>query len=492
MAFHDNDDLRRALDALTVFDVWDRAFKAGAVLTGAPAQRRDGQYPSPFREDGKRGSFSICHDGKGYRDFGGDGVSGGVWKFHELCFPNMEKRDRAKELIAWSGIVPTPAPAPKTASPAAPAQPGAAAPVDPTLAAAAASIAKRNRLREMEEAAYEARDRLLDAPPPKAVPACPAFILDHYNEGIAHCREKTSRVRDLARERGWPEAWVHSLLDKQLLSYPWERWARPGERWAGRQKAFAVQIPRAQPGGAVALEMVGYHQRFYEPAAGGRPENKGWLYVPSLPKKGARSELERQLEQYGTELGLSWNLSKSPPALVPPLPFVVGDVENASLAVLLEGQWDAITFFGACGWFFEDEWVDPLAPEGCVVFGIRGAQGMDGFLSYWTPWLQRRRPRVWAIADNDAAGGAWREQPPAHVGLPRPPSFADRIYHACGGREKMGDRVPIVSWLKPGKWGKDFNDYYRARAASGSPLGPGQMRKWMQAQGVLSADGRWL
>lgn len=485
MAFEKNDDLRRALEALRIRDVWAVAFSDG-ILTRPPPDR-DGLVESPFREDGNKGSFSICHDGRGYKDFGGAGIKGGAWKFHEQCWPALEKQERAKRLIDLAVrhgyIVATPERLPAAAAAGAAVAGSEAAPgVDPVIAKAAVAIAKRDRLREMEERAWEESERGLRAPPPKKIEACPEFVRAHFAEGVAHMREEPRRGRELAKDRGWPEAWAHELVRLELVSYAWERWARPGERWAGRQKAFVVQVPRADPAGGVRLEMVGYHQRFYQPAGQGRPENKGWLYVPSIPRNGARSQLEEQLEEYGRELGLEWDQRKAPPPLVPPLPFVMGDLHAPRLVVLLEGQWDAITFYGACGWFLDDDRFDPLPEQGVLLFGIRGAQGLEAFFSYWGPYLERWKPRAWAIADNDAAGGSWRDAPAALPGMLRPPGLADKLVAA-------GCRAPLISWLKrnPARpRDKDLNDFYKAAKPT-----PDQMRKWMRTVGVLNAAGQW-
>jgi hypothetical protein len=160
---------------------------------------------------------------------------------------------------------------------------------------------------------------------------------------------------------------------------------------------------------------------------------------------------------------------------------VLGDLAAPRVVVLLEGQWDAVTFFGACGWFFDDDAVDPLPDTGCAVFGIRGAQGIDAFLSYWGEWLYRHKPRAWCIADNDAAGGTWREAPAAAPGLPRPPGLAEKL-EAAGCRK--GET--LMTWLKPGAWGKDFNDYFKAAA----PTVP-KMRDWLQRVGILDGKGAW-
>lgn len=464
MAYPLNDDLKRAIDVLTIFRVWAAAHRDGAVLEAAPASDRDDQYKSPFREDGKTGSFSICHQGRGFKDFGGDGKKGGIWQFAQMCWPNKEPKVLAVDLIELSGI--------STTQPPKAAAPGSApAPIDPSIERAAKAIDRSARVRAAEAAVYEDREKLLRAPSVKPSPAWPARVREHFLEGIQHMRDERDRVAHLAKSRGWPEAWVFELMELEQVSYPWERWARAGEKYAARQAAFAVHAPRFKMA-ATSLDAVGYHQRFYQPAGQGKPESKGWLYVPSLPKNGPRSPLEEQLVAYGETLGIEKNERR---ALVPPLPFVLGDVQKPKTIVLLEGQWDAISFFGACGFFH-----DTTPADGIAVFGIRGAQGTDAFLGHWALWLERVKPRVWVIADNDAAGGAWREAPPAEPGLPRPPSLSERLVAA-------GCRAPLVTWLKPGTWGKDFNDYFKAATP-----GPEKMFKWMRSVGIIAENGGWI
>jgi len=462
-----NDDLKNACDALRVRDVWAEAFAEGIVTI--PPPDRDGLTPSPFREDGRRASFSICYDGRGFKDFGGTGISGGSWKFHELCWPNLPKNERAKSLIALAAklnyIVPAAPKIPGTKPP-----PGTPA-IDPLIEKAAKALERRERGAAAERQVYDERDRLLRPEPPKAIPSWPDCVSSRYADGISFLRENPAKMTDMAKARGWPELWGWELLEQNLISFPWERWARPGEKFAGRQKAFAVQIPRARGMGKIELETIGYHQRFFEVERENKPAKKGWLYLPSLPRKTPASDYERELAHYGETLGVDMK-AEAKPSLVPPLPFALGDFQNTKLIVLLEGQWDAISFFGACDFFH-----DTTPPEGIAVFGIRGAQGIDAFLSYWSDWLFRQKPRAWLIADNDAAGGAWRDAPPAKPGLPRPPNLSEKLV-------AVGCRDPLVSWLTPGRWGKDFNDYYRAAKPTSKA-----MRNWMCRVGIISKKG---
>ena len=488
MSYPENDDLDRALQALDIFTVWQIAHRDGVVTV--PPPQRDAVVKSPFREDGARGSFSVIHGGKGFRDHGGQGVHGGVWHFVELCWPNESKGETANRCIEMSGIIRTPAPKKVAAAALAGegAQPGAAAPVaavvPESVLRAAKSIERRKRAQEQEDAVYREWQKALNPPAFKPTPVWPACVKARWEEGLADFSGDGARQADVAKSRGWPVQWVDELAMQGLLAYPYERGATPGAKWATRQRAFLVQQPRMAAGG-LELDPVGYHQHWFVPSRDGRPPEKGWLYVPSLPRFQERSDYERDLVAFGVERGVTpadWQPryrgdERPRAALVQPLPFVIGDLRAPKLIVILEGQWDAITFYGACGWF-HDTAVNPSV----VVFGIRGAQGLDAFLGAWAVWLRRHKPRAWVIADNDAAGGSWRDQAPADIGLPRPPTLGDRLIAAgCAGGERDEARAPVVSWLKQGNGGKDFNDYFKA---FGGKLGPEKMHAWMRSLGL--------
>lgn len=472
MAKPANDDLARAREVLTIFRVWEVAAREGAILSVDAVPMRDGLVKSPFRDDGRKGSFSICHGGRGFKDFGGDGGSGDVWAFAALCWPSLSPGELAKKYIDLSGITPAPKPARSTE--------GAAAPVDPMLAKAAQAIARRDRAREQVDAVYAERERQLE---PKAeakdVPEWPAFVRERYVDGWRVLKAAPAKMNDLAKSRGWPAEWVCELVSMGLLSYPLERWCEQSAQAIKRQKAFRVDAPEVvcaiENGETVwraKLRPVGYHQRWFMLGRNGEASQKGWLYVPSVPKAPRGGAFEAALIDFGAKQGVTIdNLH----GLVPALPFVLGDVGKARVIVILEGQWDAISFFGACGWF-----EDSNPPVGVAVFGIRGAQGVDVFLAYWAKWLRHNRPLAWVIADNDKAGQTWIKPPEGKPGMPRPPSFAERLEHA-------GCRQVIASTLKPGTWGKDFNDYYRAAKPT-----PPAMVAWAQSVNVMGKDGKWL
>ena len=466
-AYQDNDDLPRAIAALTIFDVWARAASDGAILSVEGNPQRDGLVKSPFREDGRKGSFSICHGGKGYKDFGGDGASGGIWKFAKMCWPGLQPREVATLLIELSGITPTPrgtAPRNDASAPAA-----GAAPIDPALSAAAKALARRDKARAAEEAVYANREKLL-APrmEAKPVPSWPDFVRERYEAGESRLRSATAVMSKLAKDRGWDPVWVCELVNMGLIAYPLERWHDLGGPREVHQLAFRVEVPEiktkgvpgtAESSAVATLRTVGYHQRYFMLGKPGEEPTKGWLYVPSVPKNGAKSTFEKLLLAHGAERGVTpQNLS----GLIPPMPFVMGDVGAAKLIVILEGQWDAITFFGACGYF-----EDATPPVGVAVFGIRGAQGVDVFLAYWQWWLRHNRPAVWVIADNDKAGREWLNPKAKKAGEEPPPSFAARLGY-------LGCKYVKQSLMNDPAFGKDFNDYYRIAKPT-----PVKMRAWM-------------
>lgn len=490
-----NSDYSRAIAELTIARIWQEAGLPGRVPTG------DGIHKSPFRDE-RTPSFSVFGRMRNWKDHGtGDG--GGIVDFAKKCWSELSDEDFREKLIEVSGIIRSPkkTDAPVNGQPffvGPDGVPRAAAAVIPkTVEKAAKAIEKRQQLAEAEERLYQEREALLHPELPKEkrnLPGWPDCVRDRFVEGWEYLRGDTKRQAEFAESRGWPVAWVEELLNLELISYPLERgFDSPDERWARRQKAFRVDVPllssrtvkELRPGVTVAsaceLRPIGYHQRIFVPARNGEPERKLWMFLPSFPKFAARSKYEKAIVEEGVKVrGLRYasedrdGRGGEREPFITAAPFVLGDLAAPKVIVILEGQWDAITFFGACGWFH-----DTSPASGVAVFGVRGAQGRVPFLSYWRQWMLLHRPLAWVIADNDAAGGTWREAPAAKPGELRPPSFAEQL-------EAAGCRKVLVSWLKPGTWGKDFNDYYRAKKP-----GPDAMHVWMKKAGVLDAAGGW-
>jgi hypothetical protein len=120
----------------------------------------------------------------------------------------------------------------------------------------------------------------------------------------------------------------------------------------------------------------------------------------------------------------------------------MGDL-RPRLLVLLEGQWDAVTFALAAG----------LRP-GMAVLGMRGAQSAGVALECLRPWLEAQRPAVWMIPDADEAGARWL--------VSRPPADPDEAPELCFRDALLasGARKVAVTHVRPTE-GKDLNDLYR-------------------------------
>lgn len=436
-AYSDNGDLNRAIAALTVQEVWRRA-----GLADCP---REGNHlvKSPFREDRKK-SFSICFKGAGWRDHA-DGSRGGVWAFAKLA-TGKDGQELADWLIEASGITRTPPP-------------------------------RRTEDGGQTTEAFKPSRRMKPKPYPS--PAVKAQL------AAEHARALESRVvvrdvsawsaavearwlgatdfewaaQDVAESRGWPVAWAIIMHDEGKLAWPLLPWHDSPRECAARGCAFLVEQPVFGNSSLSTLSFqlrpVGYHQRFINGAG-----DKSWLYVPYLPQV-PKSDFQRALVASGGEDFRG----------TPGLPFVLPGGAECSALIITEGQWDAITFAGACGWLDSDTaW-----PEGWWVMGSRGSNGADTLLAYWGPWLRRWKPRVLLMTDNDAAGLWWDH---AHMAGDRAPwlsawepgvvpSFKEKL-------EALG--CAVVVKRVAASIGKDFNDYYKAKKPT-----PAAMAKWLAA-----------
>ena len=86
------------------------------------------------------------------------------------------------------------------------------------------------------------------------------------------------------------------------------------------------------------------------------------------------------------------------------MPFVLGadEFQDADLVMVLEGQWDAVTWAGAAGWL--DRW-----SKGVTVFGIRGATSWRILLTHWGKhWPSIAKFLL--VPDGDEAGQQWRSE----------------------------------------------------------------------------------
>jgi len=382
--------LGQAMQALRLADVWELA------PDGSEPPRRDGLRKSPFREDAKP-SFSVFADGTRFKDQS-TADAGGVWVFVRLAKPEWSKADIARYLVERAGLEWEDA--------------GQKTPEKKSVWKRREEDRQHRRM--AKEKQFRERKRFSGWQAPE-VPAWPDCVRRRWEAGL---QDLGSRPEQLARKRGWPIEWM-DVLEGAVLRWPALPWSE--KRFA----AFLVQLPDGTP--------VGYHQQTWTQRAG-----KGWLFVPYVPSRPS-GVFTRQLQAASVS--------------IPPLPFVIGS-PSASLWIIAEGQWDAITIYGALGGF-EDAWDMDIA-----VFGLRGAEaGPSSFLAYYGERLRRQRPHVWLMPDNDEAGRRWDASEGETRGNVRPVSFVEEIQAAT-----RRPRVPVTR-VKP-EYGKDFNDYWRAALPS--------------------------
>ena len=159
--------------------------------------------------------------------------------------------------------------------------------------------------------------------------------------------------------RGWPPGTTAMLAQRQLVGLIFER---PQPAWA-----FAVQFPIN-----TGCMTIGYHARPVDPGAG---QKAAWTYRPT-------ARLDR--------------------VAIPAVPFVLGaeEIHDAKLIVVLEGQWDAVTWAATAGWL--SRW-----PRHVTVFGVRGATSWRPLLTHWGQ-LWPRSAKILLVPDGDDAGQQWR------------------------------------------------------------------------------------
>lgn len=367
--------------------------------------RRDGVRVSPFRED-RKPSFSIFGGLRRYQDksSGLPDPAGGVWSFVKECRPEWSKQDVARYVVERAGL-----------------KWDEGGQKRPDKSIWQYREEQRARNAQAKEKLYREASRPLDRPAP--LTPWPEFVSAHYFDSDARDDARCERV---AVKRGWPADWVFGIYGESLMTFPRLPWS---------EKRFPAFMVRNADG-----LVIGYHQRIWTEGDG-----PAWLYVPYAPKK-AFNPFTRQLAEHAA--GASGRL-------VQPLPFWIGlPPAHAGLWIICEGQWDAITIFGLLGGF-EDLFDLPI----CVL-GLRGAEaGPSVFLSHYQDLLRRHKPQIWLMPDNDPAGASWDGKGRATVGArPRRATFSDQLLELVGR-----DRQIPVSRV-PAKYGKDFNDYYRAAA----------------------------
>jgi hypothetical protein len=194
-------------------------------------------------------------------------------------------------------------------------------------------------------------------PKPDAEPAYKPKIMDGdvrltWESGLHWLKRDDVMQREIDTWRAWPTGTTRFLAEEGLMAAP--------EVNGRRSLAFLVQIPMRS-----AWAEIGFHARM-------KPRNEGdraiWIYQPS---------------------GVG----------MPGVPFVLGNFYGARLVITTEGQFDAICFAAAAGWFAtESAW-----PDGVAVLGLRGAGGWRPFIEHWRK-VWPRRARFLIIPDNDEPG----------------------------------------------------------------------------------------
>jgi hypothetical protein len=234
-------------------------------------------------------------------------------------------------------------------------------------------------------------------PPNERIPTMPDAVAQAWTEGVDYILAQGASAQRLAEFRGWPVEFASYVIGCAAVSLPLS--------YNERGIAFQVVAPEGTRG-AMTTRPVGYHIRLK-----GKPGHKAsWFFLPN----------DREHNQS-----------------IPALPYILGDFETASLLVVTEGQWDALTFALAAGWIGDG----CLWPRGVGLIGIRGASGVTPFLR----WYERFWPEhanCLLLADADKAGGSWSEGERC---------FARQLAWRCA-------RVAVVDCYPH----KDFNDLYRA------------------------------
>ena len=360
-----------------------------------------GVQSRPGQEKESKPSFSVFQGkhGLNFKDHAtGDG--GGSWNLVKLLRPEWSNKEVAEHLIRLAGM-------------------------DPAEGKMSNRQLREDLTRKRTEAARKHFRSLTDVPALPAMASMAPHVRLRYKQGWDGLGEDAARREELAKQRGWLPEWVEDLRLRGLLSDPVLPWHVPGQKGSQRGFAFLVQLPKIDARGRfTGFLSVGYHQRFRT------AEGHSWLFVPHRPKREPKTDMDKALASAGQS--------------VAPLPFVIGD-PNAHLWVILEGQWDAATFFYVWNHL-------PGAPP-VFVLGVRGSNGTGVFLAAWARLLKCLQPDVWCITDNDDAGLRWSEPAPHDPAEFRPHTFIDQL-RAHGASRVAHSRLPA------GAQQKDFNDWF--------------------------------
>lgn len=406
----------------------DRAFAGVTCLQVARyfgLSLQVGVQKSPFREDKNGKSFSLVPpDGKFFKDHATD-EGGGVWPFVKLCAEHAGRVMTGKEirdlLVELNGETPEK--------------------LTRGMVKRQVAVKRKELYANAQQAAYDLPVfGRTEIPGPWSVP-----VRERWDAGIDALVEKAAVQ---AETRGWDERVICDLIDLGLTSAPVLPWGR------GRGWAWLVEKPVFKMG-QLALVPVGYHERysiFQSLENGERSEERRWVYVPYIAQK-VSSNFQKHLQKMNTK--------------VPAYPFVLRpeNMEPPRVVVILEGQFDAVSFAEAFGWLQNG------LPDGVYVMGLRGVQSQKALLAGYGMWLRKHKPFVWIIGDNDKAGRAIDRQKDVNA-IAAEPTFVDRL-------RAQGCTVHAELIGHPGC--KDFNDVWKAARPSIET-----MRAW--ANGVGAPD----
>lgn len=393
--------LRQAMDTLTLAQVWELA------PDGSEAPVRDGVRKSPFRSE-RNPSFSVTESLRFWKDFATGKKRQGVWAFVQACRPDWSKGQIATYLVDKAGLSGQTKWEPKSKT------------------QWQKERAERNR--NLKNKFATDRKKALTLPQADEHPEWPEAVCEWFYDAMP----TDEQVEKLSERRGWPIDWTDMLVLDGLLRWPLLPWKR------ARFSALLVQVPAK---GEESLRPIGYHQRIWSSDS----KAPAWLFVPWSPKPGQQGGIMDACREAAKGRGL-----EPGQPMVTPAPFVLGDPWTANVWIIMEGQWDAVTCWGALHGFYECNDL-PVA-----VFGIRGASsGCAAFLSAWGSLLRRRSPSVWMVPDNDAAGAEWDGLGIRSEGANPTVRFVDQVVAAVGRGDKV--RVSRV----PAARGKDLNDWWR-------------------------------
>lgn len=229
-----------------------------------------------------------------------------------------------------------------------------------------------------------------------------------WDDGCAYLGTDADFATEIDLWRGWPVGTTSQLVIQRLVSAPLLR-----DKYA---LAFPVQAPRR--GG---WELIGFHAR-HNPTDN---TNKAWSFHP----KG-----------------------------IPALPYMLGAFSSARLVVILEGQFDAVSFAAAAGWLTgPGTW-----PEEIAVIGIRGATSWRTFIKHWLPHWPTA-PKFLLIPDADEAGQRWNGE------------FAEALREHAVSVQILSPRINA---------GKDFSDLNRAY-----PYRPTDIARMLQGLRLITPQG---